>query len=385
MAGLLEDFGRGLQGAGAILSDRVYDTQARERANELPNMMRALEIKKAQDTLQADQDFTKAIREASGGLQPSAMKDSGSMMDIINKVPMDLIARSPIAHQTMQMVGQQQAREAQAEARKEAINARYEQIEMQREAAAERAANTTLSIQERAAADRRHQELQAEAIKTRQIAAQQNIELRREIAQGNQALRRDALDAGGKPPAGYRKTADGNLEAIPGGPADTRAKDKQEKVVAPVQDLVADIDQAIKMIQDNPGVAGAHGIYARGKELVSTSLSGDTNTPANDFRSQVLQIQSKWKKLPTVAASRFKADVENIDKTIQGIGLVSNDAIAINNLTQLKNNLNRGIEAREGGPQSALPAGIPTGSKLIGKSPEGKDVYEDSSGKKWTP
>ncbi len=53
------------------------------------------------------------------------------------------------------------------------------------------------------------------------------------------------------------------------------------------------------------------------------------------------------------------------------------------------------IQARMGGgkrrpPKEAnspaaasLPAGIPAGSKIIGKTPDGKDVYQDTTGKKW--
>lgn len=174
---LLESLGQGLQSAGAVLSPEVNQQQAQERRDVLPNMMRALEIKKAQRSLDADTKFG----EFTAGLQPSAMT-SESLLDTAKKIPLDVLSESPRAQQFMTLVSQVQQREAQTEARKEAVNARYMQLDQMAEAARERAENTKLSIQERAAADRRHEALQRELMVTREAAAQQNIELRREIA-----------------------------------------------------------------------------------------------------------------------------------------------------------------------------------------------------------
>lgn len=41
--------------------------------------------------------------------------------------------------------------------------------------------------------------------------------------------------------------------------------------------------------------------------------------------------------------------------------------------------------AKPAGKSNALPAGIPAGSKLIGKTPDGKSVYQSPDGKKWVP
>jgi hypothetical protein len=42
-------------------------------------------------------------------------------------------------------------------------------------------------------------------------------------------------------------------------------------------------------------------------------------------------------------------------------------------------------QAAPAGVVPSLPTGIPSGSKLIGKSPQGADVYQSPDGKKWTP
>ena len=128
-------------------------------------------------------------------------------------------------------------------------------------------------------------------------------------------------------------------------------------------------------------------MLSRAGEFISSTIDPTSPTPASEFQSQLLGIQSQWRKLPTVAANRFKADYNKIDDQIKGLGTFTSYAQARNNLVQFRNNLAKQIgqevSAEEG--QASLPAGIPEGSKLIGKSPEGKDVYQDPSGKKWTP
>lgn len=317
----LEEFGKGLQNAGAILSPKVYQQQAEDRRNALVDVTRALQIKQATDSMQADQKFS----EYMSGLQPTSMNDPGAMLDAMKNVPMDVLASSPRAHQTMQLVSQVQARQDAAQARKEQVQFRYDQLEQQGELARQRADDTRLGIQERAANERRHQALMLELGKMRDATAREGIDLRKDM---------------------YR-----------------------EKVDTPVQDLIQDVDNTIRMIKENPGVTGATGMFSRGKEVVSSALSGDANTPANDFQSQLLQIQSKWRKLPGVAANRFKSDAGKIDSLIKGLGVGSTDAITINNLSQLRENLARGLEQRGGEvPQGEQKTGHKQGDKMTSKS-----------------
>lgn len=194
MPGFFEGLGQGLQNAGAILSPEVYKTQSAERSNYLENVARSLQIKKAQRQLDADTKFSEAV----GGLQPSAMKDSASMLEALKGVPLDVIADSPRAQQTMQMVSQMQAKEAAQEQRKQQIQLRYDALDQQAEIARQRSEDVQLGIQERAAADRRHQDLQREIAKMRDQAAQMNIDLRREL--------------GGLPPRGEPGSVPGKVD-----------------------------------------------------------------------------------------------------------------------------------------------------------------------------
>lgn len=175
MPGMLESLGQGLQDAGAVLSPEVNQMQATERQNKLVNVARGLEIQKAQRSLAADQKFQDAVKDLKPGMTSSAMLES------ISKVDPGVLAESPAAQHFLQMTSQVHAREAAAEAKKDQLQFRYDQLDQQAEAARQRSEDTKLGIQERAAADRRHQELQRELAKSREQAAQMNMDLRREL------------------------------------------------------------------------------------------------------------------------------------------------------------------------------------------------------------
>lgn len=88
------------------------------------------------------------------------------------------------------------------------------------------------------------------------------------------ARARDAAAAGGKPPPGYRFTPDGNLEAIPGGPADIKAGElgakrakAQEAAVAQADRIIAKVDQAISNV--GPMSAGVGATISNAVPLMS--------------------------------------------------------------------------------------------------------------------
>lgn len=95
------------------------------------------------------------------------------------------------------------------------------------------------------------------------LSREMQAELRRELA-GMQAayqresldLRRDALAQGGKPPAGYRYTPDGNLEAVPGGPADIKAGELGDKRAKQRELSIAQASSVLKEIRDAKNLVG---------------------------------------------------------------------------------------------------------------------------------
>lgn len=66
-----------------------------------------------------------------------------------------------------------------------------------------------------------------------------------------------------KPPPGYRPTAEGNLEAIPGGPADTKLQGVMNQDTATLNTSIANFDRlatAANEVKNHPGLGGITGL-----------------------------------------------------------------------------------------------------------------------------
>jgi hypothetical protein len=103
--------------------------------------------------------------------------------------------------------------------------------------------------------EQRTQELERR-LEDQRLSREQSAALRRELAANNDALRRDMISVrrdsiaqGNKPPSGYRYTPEGNLEQIPGGPADLKRQAQLEgggtvdTVVADLRDMYTQLDE----------------------------------------------------------------------------------------------------------------------------------------------
>lgn len=254
--GLLESFGQGLQSAGEVLSPQVYEKNAIERRDALVNVARGLEIKKAQRSLAADQKFQDTVQ---GKMQPGM--SSSAMLDAVSGVDPAILSESPAAQHFLQLTSQVHAREAAIEDKKEKIQFRYDQLELQADTARQRSEDTRLGIQERAAADKRHEALQREL--------------------------RSLRDQGGTP-AGYRKSADGNLEFIPGGPADPKTKEGKlgnresvflSRVMTSANEAAKDLENVVKLpMTASTGVFGGRqqgtGLFDATKEILANKMTG---------------------------------------------------------------------------------------------------------------
>ena len=255
---------------------------------------------------------------------------------------------SPRFHTTLDMTSKMNAREMAAQARSDSVNAHYAQIEAQREAAAQRSADTRLGIQERADAQRREDSLKLYLGKLHDEATRMGIKLHADIF----GIREDQ---------------------------------RLEKINQPVADLINTVDQAIEHIKANPGVTGLRGGFSRGMEFVQTSLPGGKDaTPANDLQSLYRQIQGNYRKLPSSVGNRLKADALTIDSTIKGMGAFSNDTIALNSLTQLRGILARGLEARGGDAGGGGGGGAGNGAGGGATGPQKGDKNKSKSGKPMT-
>lgn len=222
--------------------------------------------------------------------------------------------------------------------------------------------NTESLIQSRnqAAEDRKVSE--ADRVQARQDSAalrQQALDLQKSIAELQHQDRQAAADTRVKA-AEERQTA---------------AREKQE---APVVSLISQIDAAIRMIDADPSIVGTRGILTRAGEYMSTFNNPYAETPGSTFQQQILGIQSGWRKLPTVAANRFKADYGKVDSAVKGIGTFTTPAQARNSLINLRNNL----AAQVG--QSGEPQGGATSEPLTATNPTtGERITSTDGGKTW--
>lgn len=84
---------------------------------------------------------------------------------------------------------------------------------------------------------------QASAREDRAAAAQQAQDLRRELAAQSNATRRELALRDRQPPPGYRMKPDGSMEAIPGGPADTKLQGVFNQDTSALQSSEAALDR----------------------------------------------------------------------------------------------------------------------------------------------
>lgn len=383
--GMFGDFmgsmGHGFQSAGAILSDPVYQAQNQERENGMAQRQQLIlqvmagiqngsipsdqgqmvlqrlgapnvgmgptpQAQVAQQGLLADQELTKAL----GGMQDSVLA-SGTASDIQSKlknVPLTALS-GPKGQTLLQHVGTIAAREDATAAKREQMQFNFkiqsDRLEDRRREVETRSEDKRRSDSERAADKAEARRLQELGLKLHAQAASMGLELRRDAAAA-------------------------------------RTEVAQEKANAPVQDLINQIDVAIRMADANPEVVGGIGILSRGKEFITSTLDPTQETPASTFQQQLIGVQSAWRKLPTIAANRFKADVNKVDSAVKGLGMFTSYKQARDALVNLRGTLESGLKASGASVPKAVakqPAGPKQGDKA--KSKSNKPMTFD--GKQW--
>jgi hypothetical protein len=132
----------------------------------------------------------------------------------------------------------------------------------------------------------------------------------------------------GKTPPGYRQTKDGNLEAIPGGPADQKIQGQLNADTAAMNTINASLDNLItnaKALRDHPGLEGITGFRgafpnmpggdaANAQELLNSLRSKNAVQSIQDMRNMsktggaVGQVTEKeWPKLENLVQSMGQA------------------------------------------------------------------------------
>lgn len=224
--------------------------------------------------------------------------------------------------------------------------------------------------------------------------------LRAEIAKGNQEIQRMNAQTSrmqleqGKVPPGYRKTQDGNLEAVPGGPADTKLQGVFNQDTAILNSSTAGLDRlasSANQLLNHPGLDSITGV--RGK------LPDIPGTNAADARSLLEKLKSQ-------VAFDVLQDMRNNSKTGGALGNVSdaegkrleNNLAALNTAQspeQFKRELKSILDFSEGAkgrlrdtfnmkhkiPGASSPAPSPPASPAM-KNAQGWILHTDAQGNK---
>ena len=216
----------------------------------------------------------------------------------------------------------------------------------------------------------------------RELAGQQAA-LRRDIAAQQASfqreslnLRRDTLAQGNKPPAGYRYTPEGNLEAIKGGPADIKAGELGDKRAKQRELSIAQAGSVLNEIRDAKelvgySTAGAGGVLRKLPMTSARDLDAKlTSIKANlgfDRLQQMRDASPTGGALGQVAVQELvalQATIANLDQ-LQTPGQLNN---ALNKIEKHYTNWQKTLQ---GDAQPATPKGV---SQLPTKPPAGVDA-----------
>jgi len=151
----------------------------------------------------------------------------------------------------------------------------------------------------------------------RMTAVQQNAT--NEFRKQGIELRRDQMAQGNKPPVGYRWTPQGDLELIPGGPADAKAKGKEEgrgQITTMVDQLAAHYDSLEKMnAVVTPKQSSVKNVWERtAASGPGQTVAGFVGTKAQAIRDQIANskplLMAAIKQATGMSAQQLNSNAE---------------------------------------------------------------------------
>ncbi len=160
-------------------------------------------------------------------------------------------------------------------------------------------------------------QLQNQGLMNRTLITERGNNTRAAIAaQGQTAAAALKAQQGNKPPAGYRWTPTGSLEAIPGGPAEAKVEDQQKQKEAGFDATRQTIGTINRLLANNNGLTGATGMVG-----IQRFFPG---TDAADFASQVETLKAQT-FLPMVQQLRGMGALSNAegDKLNAAVGALN--------------------------------------------------------------
>lgn len=210
----------------------------------------------------------------------------------------------------------------------------------------------------------------------------------------------------GKVPPGYRATKDGALEAIPGGPADTKLQGVFNQDAAQLNSSSANLDRlssTVNQLLNHSGIEGITGIRGKIPDIPGTDAANARallNTLKSQVAFDVLQDMRNNSKTGGALGNVSDAEGKRLENNLAALDTAQStpalkkqlqDIISFSNgaKERLRDafNLKHNKEARMA-PSSAPSSGeaslsaLPQGAKQIGTS-GGKPVYQTPDGKKF--
>ena len=127
---------------------------------------------------------------------------------------------------------------------------------------------------------------------------------------------------------------------------------------------------------DNADVAELKNLtFALGREYVAATMMPGSNAQMHTQHSD----EAKEMANGNMPINKMTGAIKGINEDVAA----TEHALVAEGQRLLKNMANVGQSANR--RSTDVPAGIPAGSTFVGKSPEGKDVYQSPDGKKWVP
>ena len=189
----------------------------------------------------------------------------------------------------------------------------------------DRKATITAAMINRGTALEQARSMQTERLQQQaELASQRSEDMRLSQADRNQA-RMDMIrlaaslkgEAGAKPPSGYRSTAEGNLEAIPGGPADTKIQGQLNQDTAALNSSQAGLDRMqleAERLLKHPGLEKTTGIMS--VVPLAGGLASVPGTDAANFKAGLENLKSQ-------SGLAVLQEMRNNSKTGGALGQVS--------------------------------------------------------------
>lgn len=190
-------------------------------------------------------------------------------------------------------------------------------------------------------------------------------------------------DAANKPPAGYRFKDDGNLEAIPGGPADTKLQGQLNADTAALNSGLSALDmleRATNEVRTHPGLPRITGLMGRVPNIPGSDAA-NAQAKLEQLRSQVgfavLQAMRDASKTGGALGNVSNFELQSLQNNLAALQNAQSESQIKDELKKLqdwsvsaKDRLRSAYNMKHSGASPAVPAG----AKPTGGPPPGVDA-----------